>query len=55
MFAQQLIGRLFGPDPAFVALLAMLTEFARIAEQAGRDLSLVKTSEFYSQINVVFQ
>ena len=50
MFAQSLMDRLFGPDPAFVAFLASLREFARLAEQASRDLSLVKAGEFSSQI-----
>lgn len=50
MFAQSLMDRLFGPDPSFLEFLASITEFARIAEQAGRDLSLVKASKFSSQI-----
>lgn len=51
MFAKSLMDRLFGPDPAFLVFLVSLREFAWIAEQASRDLSLVKASEFSSPIN----
>lgn len=49
-FCQRVLADLFGPDPAFLAFLASLTDFARVSAQSQRDLSLVRQSVFSSRI-----
>lgn len=50
-FCQSVLASLFGPEPAFVRFMIHLVEFAKAADQAQRDLSLVGFgTEFHSRI-----